>query len=137
MMNKEAGMKIVSLEIKKIELKKFIASKQQLELGIIYDDGNLTKLIKNVDSSDPEKSAQSLISDIKARVHAIHKEKMDSVLGQVNLVVKREVRLKHEIALFLSKANKYLQQINNKKDAAGYLDIVRELKNLKIEFSDQ
>jgi hypothetical protein len=39
-----------------------------------------------------------------------------------------------EISKFIQKIGMELEKVNGKKEAEGYLDIIRGIKNLKLEF---
>ena len=53
-------MKIISLEIKKIEIGKFFPKENKVELSIFFNDGADKEILKVVDMSDPEIAAVGL-----------------------------------------------------------------------------
>ena len=129
-------MKIVSLEIKKIEIGKFFPKKNEAELQIAYNDGTDKEILKTVDIADPDGSADSIITELRKMTKEIHKEDKEGTIidNFVNIVVKNEDELQREISKFIQTVSIKIGEINSKKEADGYLDMIRELKSLKLEF---
>ena len=128
-------MKIVSLEIKKIGIGKFFPKENKAELHIFFNDGADKEILKTVDVSDSEKSAENILADLRKMEKKIHKnDKEGSIIDNfVNIVVKDEDNLLKEISNFIQNISIKLNDINNKKEVEGYLDTIRELKNMKFE----
>lgn len=129
-------MKIVGVELKKIKIGKFFPKENKLELDIFFSDGTDKEIFKVVDASEPESSAENLIIDIRKLEKDIHKSSSgESIVDNaVNIVVKEEERLLKEIPQFIQKAKNKMDEIKTKNVADGYLDLIRELKDLKVEF---
>ena len=130
-------MKIISLEIKKIRIGKFFPKEGKLELHIFFNDGKDKEIFKIVDTSNPENAAEDVLADLRKLEKNIHKNDEDSELSvnnYINIVVKHEDALIKEISQFILKAKNKIDQIKAKTKAEGYLDMIRELKNMKIEF---
>ena len=129
-------MKIVGLEIKKITIGKFFPKEDKVELDITFNDGTDKEIFKIVDTSDPKNAAEGILMDLRKLEKNIHKTTgQESVVDNfVNIVVKEEDRLVNEIPQFIQKVKNQMDKIKSKNIAEGYLDIIRELKNLKIEF---
>ena len=130
-------MKIVGLEIKKITTGKFFPKENRVELDIIFNDGTDKEIFKIVDTSDPENAAEGILMDLRKLEKNIHKssENEESVADNfINIVVKEEDRLIKEIPHFIQKVKNQIDKIKSKNIAEGYLDMIRELKSLKIEF---
>ena len=129
-------MKIVSLEVKKVGIGKFFPKKNEAELQIAYNDGADKEILKTVDIADPEGSAESILTDLRKMTKEIHKNDKEGTIidNFVNIVVKNEDELLKEISKFIQKVSIKIEEINSKKEAEGYLDMIRELKNLKLEF---
>ena len=68
-------------------------------------------------------------------VKSAHKEQNsgDVMDNYVNVVMKEEENLELNITKFFERINIKLEEIINKKDADGYLDMIRGLKSLKFE----
>ena len=58
-------MKIVSLEIKKIEVGKFFPKENRVELDIFFNDGSDKEIFKMVDISDAKGSAEDIFEDLR------------------------------------------------------------------------
>ena len=129
-------MKIVSLEVKKVEIGKFFPKKNEAELQIAYNDGADKEILKTIDMADPESSAESILTDLRKMTKEVHKDDKEGTIidNFVNIVVKNEDELLKEISKFIQKVSIKIEEINSKKEAEGYLDMIRELKNLKLEF---
>jgi len=130
-------MKIIGMEIKKIEIGKFFPKQDKLELDIFFNDGTDKEISKIVDTSNPENVAENILIDLRKMEKSINEPYDNSeyiVDNYVNIVIKNEELLINEISNFIKKAKIKVDDIKNKNVADGYLDLVRELKNLKVEF---
>ena len=131
-------MKIISLEIKKIEVGKFFPKEDKVELDIFFDDGSDKEIFKIVDASDAVSAAEDILMDLRKLEKNIHKNSENKELiveNYVNIIIKDEDNLVKEISGFIQKVKNKIDEIKQKDVAEGYLDIIRELKNLKVEFS--
>ena len=130
-------MKIIGLEIKKIEIGKFFPKEDKLELDIFFNDGNDKEIFKVVDVTEMENIAEDILNDLRKLEKTIHKNSENQELimdNHVNIVIKNEEKLIKEISVFVQKARTKMDEIKQKNVADGYLDLIRELKNLKVEF---
>ncbi len=130
-------MKIISLEIKKIEIGKFFPKEDKLELNIFFNDGADKEILKVIDMSNPENAAENILADLRKMEKNIHKnsEHKESIVENfMNIVVKDEDNLIKEISGFIQKAKNKIDEIKSKNVAEGYLDMIRGLKNLKLDF---
>jgi hypothetical protein len=131
-------MKIVSLDIKKIGIGKFFPKEDKVELDIFFNDGSDKEIFKIVDTSDAESAAEDIFTDLRKLEKNIHKSNDNKELivdSCVNIVIKNEDNLIKEISEFIQKIKNKIDGIKQKNVAEGYLDMIRELKNLKVEFS--
>jgi len=131
-------MKIVSLEIKKIEVGKFFPKENRVELDIFFNDGSDKEIFKMVDISDAKGSAEDIFEDLRKLEKNIHKNNSHEELivdNYVNIVIENEDSLIKEVSEFIQKIKNKIEEIRQKNVAEGYLDMIRELKNLKAEFS--
>jgi len=131
-------MKIISLEIKKIEVGRFFPKEDKVELDIFFNDGSDKEIFKIVDASDAVGAAEDILIDLRKMEKNIHKNEEDKELivdNYVNIVIKDEDDLVKEISGFIQKVKNKMDQVKQKDVAEGYLDVIRELKNLEIEFS--
>ena len=133
-------MKIISLEIKKIEIGKFFPKEDKLELDIFFNDGTDKEIFEVVYMSDAESAAESILADLRKMEKDIHKnsENRENIVENfMNIVVKDEDNAIKEISKFIQKAKGKIDEIKKKTVAEGYLDMIRELKNLKLDFKSQ
>ena len=131
-------MKIISLEIKKVSIGKFFPKEDKVELDIFFNDGSDKEIFKTVDVSDAEGSAEAILADLKKMEKNIHKnsEARNSIVENlVNIVVKNENETIKEIARFIQKVEARMEEIKSKNVAEGYLDRIRQLKSLKVDFT--
>ena len=131
-------MKIISLEIKKVSIGKFFPKESKVELDIFFNDGSDKEIFKTVDASDAEGSAEAILADLKKMEKNIHKnsEARNSIVENlVNIVVKNENETIKEIARFIQKVEARMEEIKSKNVAEGYLDMIRQLKSLKVDFT--
>ena len=131
-------MKIVSLEIKNIGVGKFFPKENRVELDISFSDGNDKEIFKMVDVSDTERVAEDILADLRKLEKNIHKNNSPEELivdNYVNIVIENEDTLIKEISGFIQRIKNKIEEIKQKNVAEGYLDMIRELKNLKAEFS--
>ncbi len=129
-------MKIVSLDIKKIGIGKFFPKEDKVELDINFNDGVDKEILKVVDITDAESAAESILEDLRKLEKNIHKNNENKELivdNFVNIVVKDEDNTIKEISQFIEKIKNKIGEIKSKNIAEGYLDIIRELKNLKLD----
>jgi len=129
-------MKIVSLDIKKIGIGKFFPKEDKVELDINFNDGVDKEILKVVDITDAESAAESILEDLRKLEKNIHKNNENKELivdNFVNIVVKDEDNTIKEISQFIEKIKNKIDEIKSKNIAEGYLDIIRELKNLKLD----
>lgn len=130
-------MKIISLEIKKITLGRFFPREDKIELNIFFNDGTDKEIFRMVDTSEPEDAAEEIIADLRKMEKKIHADgkKEESLLGEtINIVTKDEDKVLRAIANFIAHAKSKVDKIRSKNDEVGYLDMVRELQSLKLEF---
>jgi len=129
-------MKIVSLEVKKIRVGQFFPNKKEVELNIAFNDGVDKEIFKTVDTVNPDTSAENILLDLRKLEKKIHKEETEGTIidNFTNVVIKDEEELIKEISKFINKVSIKIGEISNKKVAEGYLDRIRELKSLKLEF---
>lgn len=130
-------MKIISLEIKGIKVGRFFPKDGKAQLHVMFNAGFDKEVIREINFSDPESSAENIITALRKMEKQIHKN--DDNMGItmenfVNIVVKDEDKLVEEISSFIQKVGIKIDEINNKKEADGYLDRIRELNSLKLEF---
>lgn len=128
-------MKIVSLEIKKIGIGKFFPKEKKAELHVMFNDGSDKEILKTVDISDSVSAADTILLTLRKMQKRIHKDQDSekSIIDNfVNIVIKDEENLIKEISQFVQKIEAKLEEINSKKEAEGYLDSIRELKNLSL-----
>ena len=131
-------MKIISLEIKKIRIGKFFPKEDKVELEVFFNDGNDKEIFKIVETSDSENAAEGILADLRKMEKNIHKSDENKELiveNYVNIVIKNEDYIITETSEFIQKIKNKIDEIKQKDVAEGYLDIIRELKNLKVEFS--
>jgi len=131
-------MKIISLEIKKVSIGKFFPRESKVELDIFFNDGSDKEILKIVDVSDAEGSAESILADLRKMEKNIHKnsEARSSIVENfINIVVKNENETIKEIARFIQKVGARMEEIKSKNVAEGYLDRIRQLKSLKVDFT--
>jgi len=129
-------MKIISLEIKKITLGRFFPKENKLEFNIFFNDGSDKEILRILGTSNPDAAAEEIIADLRKMEKSINKpsRERESLLGEmVNIVMKDEDKALKAISQFIQQANAKVSRIRNKSDAAGYLDVVRDFKSLKLE----
>ena len=131
-------MKIISLEIKKMSIGKFFPRESKVELDIFFNDGSDKEIFQIVDSSDAEGSAEAVLADLRKMEKNIHRSSQNEepiVENFVNIVVKNEGKAIKEIAKFIQKIEARMEEIKSKNAAEGYLERIRQLKSLKIDFT--
>jgi hypothetical protein len=131
-------MKIISLEIKSMGIGKFFPKEDKVELNILFNDGNDKEIFKIVDTSDPVGSAEDILVDLRKMEKNIHKPDENKELivdNYVNIIIKNEDDSIKAISGFIQKVKTKIDEIKQKEVAEGYLDIIRDLKNLKIDLS--
>tara|TARA_Y100000294_G_scaffold178065_1_gene207095 strand:- start:310 stop:711 length:402 start_codon:yes stop_codon:yes gene_type:complete len=130
-------MKIVSLEIKKVEIGKFFPKKNEVELHIFFNDGHDKEIFKVVNVGDGEHASEEILADLRKIIKNIHKKDIgeeESIIGNfLNIVVKGEDKFAEETAKFIEKVKIKMEEIMNKKDADGYINMIREFKSMKLE----
>ena len=129
-------MKIISLEIKKISIGKFFPNEGKLELEISFNDGADKEVLKVVNMEDATKAAEKVLSELIMMEKNINKTEDPKrvVDNLINIVVKDEGKLIKEIARLIQQAKIKIDEIKSKNVAEGYLELIRKLKSLKVEF---
>lgn len=135
-------MKIVYLEIKKVTLGNFFPNEDKLELEISLNDGADKDILKVVDMADAKKAAENVLSGLilmEKQINTdgtskkiINKKIVDRNI--INIVVKDKENSIKEIASLIRQAKAKIDEIKSKNAAEGYLELIRKLKSLKIEF---
>ena len=125
-------MKIISLEFKKITIGRFLIHGDKVEFNISFSDGNEKEVAKVLDASDSEKAAKDIVADITKMVRTINKEEGKKEI--INIVINDEDKVVDAISSFIRQAKIKVDKIKSKHDAVGYLDMIRDLKSLKLEF---
>ena len=131
-------MKIISLEMKKVSIVKFFPKENKVELDILFNDGSDKEIFKTVDVSDAEGSAEAVLADLRKMERNIHKNSESDnpiVDNLINIVVKNENETIKEIARFIAKVGANIEEIKGKNAAEGYLERIRQLKSLKVDFT--
>ena len=129
-------MKIVSLEIKKIEIGKFFPKDDRVELNVKFNDGEDKQISKEVKMDDPEDAAGDILVELRKLERNLHKNGDSELVidNFVNIVVKDEDEVIDTISDFIQKAKSRVDNIKSANVAEGYLDTIRELKSLMVEF---
>ncbi len=131
-------MKIISLEIKKVRVGKFFPKESKIELDIFFNDGSDKEIFRIIDASDPEGSAENILADLRKMEKNMHKSNQNESIVEsfVNIVVKDQDETIKEITRFIQKVAIKMEEIKSKNVAEGYLERIRQLKNLELEFAD-
>ena len=129
-------MKIIGIEFKKISIGNFFPKQNQVELNISFNDGSYKEISKTIDISTPEESAEDILTDLRKLEKSINKsENKESIIENfMNIVIKEEDEVISKTSKFIHNIGIKIEEIKGKKDAEGYLDMIRELKSLKIDF---
>ncbi|HJN56418.1 MAG: hypothetical protein QF436_02290 [Candidatus Woesearchaeota archaeon] len=129
-------MKIIGIEFKKISIGNFFPKQNQVELNISFNDGSDKEISKTIDISTPEESAEDILTDLRKLEKSINKsENKESIIENfMNIVIKEEDEVISKTSKFIHNIGIKIEEIKGKKDAEGYLDMIRELKSLKIDF---
>ena len=125
-------MKIISLELKKITIGRFLIQEDKIEFNISFNDGSEKEVVKLLDASDPQKAAEGIVADITKMIRAINKEEGKKEI--INIVMKDDDKVVDAISNFIKQAKVHVDKIKSKHDAVGYLDMIRDLKSLQLEF---
>ena len=131
-------MKIISLEIKKVMIGKFFPKEGKVELDIWFNDGSEKEIFKTVDISDAEGSAENILADLRKMEKNMHKgSQNEEYIAEnfINIVVKNEDKVIKEIAKFIQKVESRIEEIKSNNVAEGYLERIRQLKSLKVDFT--
>ena len=129
-------MRIVPIQLQKIEINSFLASQNQIECAVHLHDGSSSQiLLKKLQIHDVEQSTEQLLSYVKDTIHKVHEEQIQESVADtsVTIALSGEDFTRKELPTTLQKAKQLLDQVSSKKDADGYLDLVRNIKNLKVE----
>ncbi|MAH33046.1 hypothetical protein CL615_01515 [archaeon] len=129
-------MKIIGIEFKKISIGNFFPKQNKVELNISFNDGSDKEISKTIDISTPEESAEDILTDLRKLEKNINKsENKESIIENfMNIVIKEEDEVISKTSKFIHNIGIKIEEIKGKKDAEGYLDMIRELKSLKIDF---
>jgi hypothetical protein len=129
-------MKIISFELKKISVGRIFPKENKVELIVEFNDGMDRKILKPIGINDSE-PGEGILSDIRKLERKLNKDEGNGgtiIDNFINIVVKDEDILAAEILNFVNKLGSKLNEINQKKDAEGYLDMIRGVKALKLDF---
>ena len=123
--------------VKKVEIGKFFPRKNEVELHIFFNDGQDKEIFKVVNVNDEEHIGEEILADLRKIIQNIHKKDIgeeESIIDNfLNIVVKEEDKFAEETAKFIEKVKIKMEEIMNKKDANGYMNLIREFKNMKLE----
>ena len=129
-------MKIVNVDLKKVEIGKFFPKENSVELKIKFTDGTDKDVIRNVLIDDPEEAAEEIVVSLRKLEKSLNRSEEEGLIidNLMNIVIKDEDVLIGKISSFLCRIRVEMEKINGKKDEKGYLDMIRSLKSLKLEF---
>jgi len=129
-------MKIVNVDLKKVEIGKFFPKENSVELKIKFTDGTDKDVIRNVLIDDPEEAAEEIVVSLRKLEKSLNRSEEEGLIidNLMNIVIKDEDVLIGKISSFLCRIRVEMEKINGKKDEKGYLDMIRNLKSLKLEF---
>lgn len=130
-------MIIIHVEIKELSVRTFSIQENTVDINIHFFDGtdkdmrykcNLSKItgigeavIKHIRKTEKEQRSQY---DADAK-------RLDNY---VNVIIEDEDKVALKIESFLSHLKEDLRDIRNRREAAGYLNIVSRLRNKKVTF---
>lgn len=132
-------MKIIGLEIKKIIVNQFYPKEDKIELKIDFNDGSDKEFYKKVSISGADMSGNEVVSSLIKLMKKIHDDPVEGETladSYVNVAIKEEENWIESISDFVEKAGIKVNEISNKKESDGYLDLIRNLKGMKLESSD-
>jgi len=130
-------LKIISLEIKKITIGRFFPKDNKLELEISFNDGTDKEILKVVNMEDAKKAAENVLSELIKMENQINRDEGPKKIiagNLINIVVKDKDNLIKEITGLIQQAKIKIDEIKSKNVAEGYLELIRKLKSLKLEF---
>jgi hypothetical protein len=132
-------MKIIGVEISQVKLNKFYPREDKIELEISYNNGQDRKAAITVETLNEKNSAEEILEHIRRCERASNQknEDIEAVMGEmINIVIKNEESVFEEISKFIKKARERVEKIKGKRDAVGYLDLIRDIKSLVIQFNN-
>ena len=123
-------MKAVDVDFKKIDVVDYYSQLDQVKVRVLFSDGKEKALIRQFSIIDPSKHASDMISEIRTKLKAQHKEfTLDDhpLAGALVLRFKQEEIVLHEkMAKFLAQVRERIR--SGKLAKLSYIDMEKKVK---------
>ena len=129
-------MKAINVKFTGIKVTGFNAQHGSLTLEIGFNDGVEKQLSRTTLIDNPEQLANSIVNEIYHLEKTIHSgfNERDILKSHVDIVVRNEDAVVRELTRFLMKADERVRIILKAKLADGYLNKIKELNRMSLEF---
>lgn len=129
-------MIISHIEFQRVEIQKFSRS-EGFTFRVFFNDGNNKAIDFNSNLQNHGADAHAIIQKVRkyAKEHNQSNDPGDSFLDNfVNVVIEREEEVEKKLAVFLEKVRERSRAVLGSRMATGYLDMVNQVRGLKLEF---
>jgi hypothetical protein len=125
-------MKLVGVDLKKVKVDSFSVVNSSVVLELFFNDGFDKEIFRTAQVADAKKLAEDIIREI-VRMEKNINVKFDGerVSGESRVVVRDEGEKVKGLAKFLEEINAKMQRVKTKRISDGYLDLLREIKNME------
>ena len=130
------NIKIVSVEFKIIKVNKFLPKEKRVEFSVFFNDGDNKEILRSIDLNSIGGVAENIINDIVDMEKNINKEFNGEILleNSVNVIIKNKEGLLPKINDFLKKVSENIDKVRAHQSSDGYLNLVNNVNNMKLEF---
>lgn len=129
-------MRKVEVEIKAIKVYSFSPGKKEVSFLIRFNDGKDKEINKDASLEDEKDLSVEIIKGIRKFENSLHTEfDGKSILSDyISVAIKDEEKVTEKIKHFVSKVFEKVHVIKNQKNAEGYMNLISQVNNMRLEF---
>ena len=128
-------MDAVEVTLKSVSISQFSPAHQELQLSICFYDGKDKEIFKSIAVGDAEQIAPEIIREIRQLVRRANAS-FDgvSLRSYTAVIIADEDIVMQKLTTFIGQAFEKARVVKNYRKAEGYVDLVKDVNRLRIEF---
>ncbi|MFC1753308.1 hypothetical protein ACFL96_07945 [Thermoproteota archaeon] len=131
-------MIIAHVKFQRAEIEKF-SLKDPVQIKIFFSDGNNKMLSFTAPLQNVEEEAHKAVLSVRKYVKELNQDPnaypSDGFLDNfVNVVIENEEGVEERMKSFMRKITEKKHQLSGSRMYSGYLDLINQVKNIKVEF---
>ena len=129
-------MRIINIKFKRIRVTGFYPRESQVEFEVSFDDGKLKQFHKTLKIQDPKSITKRVFLEIKTMENSTY-QKFDGesfLENQLKIVFEDEKKIVKQLNQFFTELSTRVQAVKNITVAEGYIDAIRKVRSMRLEF---